>query len=149
MVLVIFVFSVSEDLVVFVTLRTANTERRCHPNKGQLSVAIQRAAVPCKQGATFRCHVALFEKGANLPPNPRLCVSRVGSVLVKHWPFAKIIFENFYWSWLPFSNIVPSFPKTGPFLGPKIGKFSVLIAWLAWFQIRKLTKNVNLTFILV
>ena len=29
---------------------------RCHSNKWQLSVAIQRAAVPFKQGATFRCH---------------------------------------------------------------------------------------------
>ncbi|KAF5931986.1 hypothetical protein HYC85_028157 [Camellia sinensis] len=145
MVLVIFVFSVSEDLVVFVALRTAYNAPRCHPNKGQLSVAIQCvavpskqgatfrchsmrrgavqtrgnfplpfdapwrrpnkgqlsvaiqcAAVPFKQGATFRCHAALFEQGGNFPPGPRLRISRVGSVLVEQWPFAKIVFENVY-----------------------------------------------------
>ena len=56
MVLVIFVFSVSESLVVFVALRTAYNALRCHSNKGQLSVAIQCTAVSFKQGATFRCH---------------------------------------------------------------------------------------------
>ncbi|THG05311.1 hypothetical protein TEA_015997 [Camellia sinensis var. sinensis] len=56
MVLVIFVFSVSENLVVFVALRTAYNALQCHPNKRQLSVAIQYTAVSFKQGATFRCH---------------------------------------------------------------------------------------------
>ncbi|KAF5934558.1 hypothetical protein HYC85_030729 [Camellia sinensis] len=96
MVLVIFVFSVSGSSVAIIALRTDYNTLRCHSDKGQLSVAVQCAAVPCKQGATFRCHVALFEQGGNFPPNPRLCVSRVGSVLGKHWSFAKIVFENFY-----------------------------------------------------
>mgnify|MGYP003703518325 CR=1 FL=1 len=96
MVLIIFAFSDTESSGAIIASRTDYNALRCYSDKGQLSVAIQCAAVPCKQGATFRCHVALFEQGDNFPPNPRLCVSRVGSVLVKHWPFAKIVFENFY-----------------------------------------------------
>ena len=85
---------------------------RCHPNKGQLSVAVQRAAVPFRQGATFRCHSmrcsAVQTRGdcplpcssaqarSNFPSNLKLCISRVGSVLVEQWSFAKIVFENFY-----------------------------------------------------
>ncbi|GMP54216.1 hypothetical protein CsSME_00019449 [Camellia sinensis var. sinensis] len=65
-----------------------------------------------KEGATFRyhtvCHGAIQTGGnfplscsslqarGNFPSDLRLCISRVGSMLVEHWPFAKIIFENFY-----------------------------------------------------
>ncbi|KAF5934305.1 hypothetical protein HYC85_030476 [Camellia sinensis] len=36
----------------------------CRSNKGQLSIAIQCAAVPFKQGATVRCHAAPLKQGA-------------------------------------------------------------------------------------
>ncbi|GMP54217.1 hypothetical protein CsSME_00019449 [Camellia sinensis var. sinensis] len=64
MVLIIFAFSVSESSVVNVTLRTDYNALRCYPKKGQLSVTIQCAMVPFKQGATFRCRAALFKQGA-------------------------------------------------------------------------------------
>ncbi|KAF5934656.1 hypothetical protein HYC85_030827 [Camellia sinensis] len=87
MVLIIYDFSVSESRVVFVTLRTAYNAPRCHPNKGQLSVAIRSAVVPSKQGATFRCHSV--RRGAvqirgnfPLPFNAPRCRSNKGQLSV-------------------------------------------------------------------
>ena len=54
---------------------------RCYSNKGLLSVAMQ---CPSDKGQF------------SIVMNQRLCISRVGSVLVEQWPIAKIIFENFY-----------------------------------------------------
>ncbi|THG03718.1 hypothetical protein TEA_009087 [Camellia sinensis var. sinensis] len=56
MVLIIFAFSISESSVAIIALRTDYNTLRCRSDKGQLSVAIQCAAVSSKQGATFRCH---------------------------------------------------------------------------------------------
>ena len=81
MVLVIFVFSESESSVVIITLRTDYSVLRCYSNKGQLFVAMQ---CPSDKGQF------------SIVMNPRLCISRVGLVLVEQWPFAKTIFENFY-----------------------------------------------------
>ena len=136
MVLIIFAFPISESLVAFVALRTDYNTLRCYSDKGQLSVAIQCAAVLSKQGATFRCHserrsvisnkgqhfVAMqcpSDKGQfSIAMDPRLRISRVGSVLVEQWSFAKIVFENFYWGWLIFSKSIP-FSKLDHFLDPK------------------------------
>ena len=87
MVLVIFVFSVSEDLVMFVALRTAYNAPRCHPNKGQLFVAIRCVAGPFRQGTTFRRHS--MRRGAvqtrgnfPLPFNAPRCRSNKGQLSV-------------------------------------------------------------------
>mgnify|MGYP003702811423 CR=1 FL=1 len=81
MVLIIFVFSVSESSIVIVTLRTDYSALWCQADKGQLSVAVQ-------------CHL---DKGqVSIVLDLRLCISRVNSALIEQWPFVKIVFENFY-----------------------------------------------------
>ena len=70
------------------------------------------AAALFRLGATFRCHTvccgaiqtrgnfplpcSVLQAKGNFPSDLRLCISRVGSVLVEQWPFAKTLFENFY-----------------------------------------------------
>ena len=130
------------------------------------SIINEHAAASSKQGATFRCHLlpklpsVFIQTRGNFPlpypplsqgqfpiaSDPRLHISRVSSALVERSLFAKIVFENFHWSWLIFSKTI-SFFKIGPCLDPK-GEFSVLIAWFAWFSNQKSNKCVNLTLIL-
>lgn len=162
MVLIIFAFSVSENLVVFVTLRTDYKALRGHSDMGQLSVAIQCAVVPFKQGATFRCHS--MRRGAvqtrgnfPLPFKTPQCHFKQGATFRCHvvsfrqgaifhcygsevvhlksrfracW--AVVVCKNSFWEFLlRLTNLLEKYSiffKTGPFLGPKKGKLSVLIA---------------------
>ena len=115
---------------------------RCHSNQGELSDAIQCAAVPSKQGATIRCHSirrgAVQTRGnfplpcsspqarGNLPSSE---VVHLKSRFRARW--AVVVCKNSFWKFLlRLTNFLEKYSifKTGPFLGPKRGKFSVLTA---------------------
>ena len=154
MVLIIFAFSVSESSVAIVALKTDYNALRCHSDKRQLSVTIQCAVAPCKQGATFRCHSmrrSAVQTRGNFPL-PWSSLQARGNFL-RIWSCAAQervpcslssgrLQKQFWGVLLRVTNSLAScsiFSKTGPFLGPKKGKFSELIAWLAWFQIKNRT----------
>ena len=84
MVLIIFVFPVSESSVVIVTMRTGYSVLRGYSDKGQLFVA-RFGAVQCHSGKGQFSNVL----------DMRLYISRVDSVLVEQWPFVKTSFQNF------------------------------------------------------
>ena len=81
-----------------------------------------------KQGATFRCHAVSFRQGAIFHCYGSKVVHlksrfRARSAVA----VCEIVFENFL---LRLTNLLEKYSifKTGPFLGPKRGKFSVIIA---------------------
>ena len=100
----------------------------CHPvccgtiqTRGNFSLSFTVLRCYSTRG-NFLLPCSVLQTRGSFPSDPRLCISRVGSVLVEQWPFTKTVFENFYWGWL-ISRKLFHFPKLDHFLDLKKENF--------------------------